>query len=256
MEPDRLLAALLGEFGRSLVAVSKLIEESAIITVTPAQLESFAVDRHQAAMTPLVGAPDKVARRRQKPMVLPKDEASRAPMRRAILISLAQFGRGMTPSQIGLYSGKAHKGGAFVSAFSDLKADECVEGFGAGSTYRITPKGLEELGDWARLPEGMALFEHWCSKLGPMAEAILRILLQHDVLTPEQIGELTGKAHKGGAFVSALSSLKRMQLVVCPERGTVELAPDLRRAVAPSVRVFDKGSNTHHRIDAHKGHVR
>lgn len=198
-------------------------------------------------------------KRESKPSALPAAEAESSPkMRRAILIALAQMDkRSMTPEQIGIYSGKAYKGGAFIRALGDLKAEDKVVGLIGGKLLQITDAGFEELGDWARLPEGMALFEHWCSKLGEMTELILRCLLANEeALTPEQIGERIERAHKGGAFIRALGTLRKMELIApWMTRGTYQLSAELRRAVAPSVRVFNTATGEHHRVDARRGHT-
>lgn len=251
MEPNQIFAALLAEFGRSLVALSEIMMSGpSVVPENPGSHLAITTQRSDMVKqrAPRV--------RESNPSPLPKPDTESSPkMRRAILITLAQYGRAMTPEQIGIYSGKAHKGGAFLRALGDLKAENKVAGLIGGKVLQITAAGFEELGDWARLPEGMALFEHWCGKLGEMAELILRCLLEYDARDAEEIGELINRAHKGGAFIRALSQLRKMQLVVSIGK-KYALSPDLRRAVAPSVRVYNTATGHEHRVDAHKGHAR
>lgn len=257
MEPNRLLAALLGEFGRSLVAVSELMENAAITTVTPAQLESFAVRHHSAAMAPLVAAPVLTRKRAQKPMVLPTEADDPPRMTRTkhkILISLAQFGRRMTITQIGFYTGLSHKGGSFSKAMTELRQEGFVEGTASATT--ITNEGRAELGDFKPLPHGHALFEFWCAKLGTTAEKILRaVRASEQALTLAEIGQATELSHTGGSFSKALTGLRKMELVEGGVSG-VRLTPAFKHAIGPTVSVFDTTTNRTVKLDASRGHVR
>lgn len=245
------LAEAFGIIGRAFLQAAELLGAPPSVRI-PKTKHRFRLDESPQP------EPEASERRESKPTPLPVDdgaETDASPMRRTILIALAQFARPMSTRQIGLYSGKAHKGGAFVKALASLRADGCVEGGGAALT--ITQAGFAELGDWARLPEGSQLFQFWCSKLGTMAEQILRALRKHGgPMTPEQIGEATQKAHKGGAFVNALAQLKRMELVTGGTRAGIDLSPDLKRALDPMVRVYDTSSGQSVRVDARKGHTR
>lgn len=217
--------------------------------------------RSEAKRTPLPETPNRVAAapaklRESKPSRLPaiEETAGDNKMRRAILIALAQFGRPMAIAQIGIYSGKAHKGGAFAKAMAGLRDDECVEGPGSGN--KITQKGFAELGDWARLPEGSALFEFWCSKLGSMEEQILRAVRRsHVPMSRAAIGEATEKSHTGGAFAKAMARLRKMELVGGSGEAVV-LSPILRRAIEPTIGVYDKSSGNSVRVDARSGQAR
>lgn len=270
LTPNEQLAQILGEFGRSLSRVSELMLGSRPVPDTnpsevrrPAQTSADVnhqlVEEEQRNGQRIEDARrsfEDRGKRESKPSPLPAPEADSSPkMRRAILIALAQTNmKSMTPEQIGVYSGKAHKGGAFIRALSDLKAEDKVAGLIGGKLLQITEAGYEELGDWARLPEGMALFEHWCSKLGEMPELILRCLLTNEALTAHEIGERIERAPKGGAFIRAIGTLRKMQLVV--KAGLkYSLSGELRRAVAPSVRVFNTATGEHHRVDARRGHT-
>ncbi len=211
------------------------------------------VKRAVLAETPSKSSSDTKPRRESKPTPLPRNDAPAGAdkMRRAILIALAQFGKPMSTAQIGIYSGKAHKGGAFAKAISELRYDECVEG--PGDANKITAKGLEELGDWARLPEGYRLLEFWIEKLGTMEGQILRaVSLSEQEMSPAEIGQAIDKAHTGGAFAKALSRLRKMNLITRGNR-TIGLSPFLRAAIQPTIGVFDRKTGHSVRIDRH-GH--
>ena len=211
------------------------------------------VKRAVLAETPSKVEREAAPRRESKPTPLPKDDgpAGADKMRRAILIALAQLGRPMNNTQIGIYAGKSHKGGAFAKAMAGLRADGCVEG--KGDANRITSAGLAELGDWARLPEGYALFEHWCSKLGPMESEILRAVRRAQApMSNAEIGAATGKSHSGGAFAKAMARLRKMDLI--EGRGVaVLLSATLRAAIEPTIQVHDRSTGTSVRIGRH-GH--
>ncbi len=255
MEPERVLAALLGEFGRSLIAVSELMERDRRDEVV-----DFAVERLKPAMEKIVlpkhdfKFSEPPVPPAQRPLVLTDDDDVYRVGKtgRKILTALAQFFRPMTPEQIGFYTGLAHKGGSFVGELSALRQVGFIER--GAKRYQLTQNGLAELGDYTRLPEGDALFEFWCQKLGLTAEKILRALKPERAgMTMAALGEATGLAHKGGSFIAAVTGLRKMQLV---EKGgqIVKLTPDFRRMVAPVIGVFD-GHRTH-KVDARTGHSR
>jgi len=93
---------------------------------------------------------------------------------RKILVALAQLGRPVKMAQVGLFTGLSHTAGGFTQAVADLRRDALAEG--PGSALEITGAGRAQLGEFAPLPTGHALFEFWCSKLGTTAEKILRAL--------------------------------------------------------------------------------
>jgi hypothetical protein len=240
------LAEAFDDFSRAAAKIAKALRDETTRIV------------HEAAKQ-AKATPDATPRApKQKPIRLldhndPEPKASNK-LRRTILIALAQFGRPMSTAQVGLYSGKAHKGGAFAKALAELRRDECVSG--PGSEMSITQAGFAELGDWARLPEGSALFEFWCSKLGPMEEDILRDLRPRSVgVSTATIGESIEKAHTGGAFAKAMARLRKMELVEGPGHDVV-LSPILRRALEPTINVHNTSTGLSVKLDARKGHVK
>jgi len=193
--------------------------------------------------------------RQQRPLAITDDEPQPATKTsRKILVALAQVGRPMSAAQIGLFTGLAHKGGAFAKALTDLRALSLIEG--GASRIELTPHGRAELGEYAPLPEGHALFEFWCGKLGTTSEKILRALRKaNHSMSSAALGEATGLSHTGGSFSAALTSLRKMDLIEGGGSG-MRLSADLLRAIEPTVRVFDTTSGKTTRIDATKGTAR
>jgi hypothetical protein len=213
------------------------------------------VKRAVLAETPSKVTRGPAQRRESKPTPLPKDDAPAGAdkMRRSILVALAQCGRALTNAQIGIYSGKAHKGGAFSKAMAGLRADGCVEG--SGDANRITITGFGELGEWTPLPEGSALFEFWCSKLGSMETQILRAVRRSNVpMSTAAIGAAIEKSHTGGAFSKAMARLRKMDLV---DGGgeAVELSAELRAALEPAIRVHNTTTGASVRLNRHGSKV-
>ncbi len=192
--------------------------------------------------------------RAQKPLALVPEEPAAQPTKtsRKILVALAQVARPMSAAQIGLFTGLAHKGGAFSKALTDLRADGLIEGGGASMV--ITAAGRAELGEYAPLPTGHALFEYWCKKLGTTAEKILRALRRADgPMSSAAIGEATMLSHTGGAFSASLTTLRKMDLIVGGSAG-MRLSPELLHAIAPTIGVYDKSSGNSIRVNR-EGHV-
>lgn len=197
--------------------------------------------------------PEPTRPRKQKPLtIVPDEPAPPTKTSRKILVALAQVGRPMSAAQIGLFTGLAHKGGAFSKALTGLRADGLIEGGGAAMT--ITAAGRVELGEYAPLPTGHALFEFWCRKLGATAEKILRALRRSEgSMSSAGLGEATMLSHTGGAFAASLTTLRKMDLIVGGSSG-MRLSPELLHAIAPTIGVFDKTSGNSVRVNR-EGHV-
>lgn len=130
---------------------------------------------------------------------------------RAVLTVLAQYGE-RTKRQLAMLTGYSAKGGGFNNSLSSLRTSGLIE---RGEPVRITPEGIDALGDWEPLPEGAALVDHWMGQLSKAAASALRVLLDAypASLTKTQIAEQAGYSADGGGFNNALSRLRTLQLI-------------------------------------------
>jgi hypothetical protein len=200
---------------------------------------------------------DAPARKRARQPAQPEAELSglesRSPTRRKIMVALAQFGRPMNMPQLGIYTGLSHVTGSFKQEIARLRRDGCVDG--PGSALVLTGTGRAELGEFAQLPEGSQLFEFWCSKLGGTAAQLLRALRKQQApMSMAELGAAAALSHQTGSFKQAVAKLRRMDVI--EGKGTaLQLTSEIRRALEPTVRVFDTSSGQTHRMNT-KGHVR
>lgn len=270
-EPDQLLALLLGDIGRSLVRASELLsgmqarsrEPDEMPPLARAMLEdSKPMDGNALLETvrEMNRTPKTAFRAReiefpvpQKPLDLSTaDEMIIGTTARKILTALAQLNRSLSIQQIGIYTALSNKGGSFQAALRGLVNDGLVDK--DARSYVITEPGRVALGDYAELPLGEPLFEFWCAKFGETSEKILRALRREpDSVSLLELGASTGLAHGGGSFQAALRALRKLELVT-KHAGEYSLSVQFRRAIAPTINVFD-GKKTH-KLDAHKGHAR
>lgn len=168
-----------------------------------------------------------------------------------ILIALAQAARPLTLAQIGTRCGLSSGTGPFAKAVAGLRAS----GFavGPGSALQITAEGLEALGPFPRLPEGQALFEYWCQKVGSSGGKILRALRDRhrQQLGPASLAELgaaTGLSHGTGPFAKTLATLRRLELIEGPGTANV-LTVEMQRAAEVTFAVHDRQSGRTVRVD-------
>jgi hypothetical protein len=212
---------------------------------------------HQQESAAPHAKPERAARepKPQRPLALADGQGTPAGFgktTRKILVALAQLGRPSSAAQVGLLTGLSHTAGSFTKALADLRANDLIAGTGAAMT--ITPAGAAWLGEYAPLPEGHALFDFWCSKLGTTAEKILRALKKSRVaMSAEEVGVATALSHTAGSFTKALAELRRMQLIEGPGTG-MRLSAELLLAIEPKVRVFDTTNGRTVRVNQ-KGHV-
>lgn len=131
---------------------------------------------------------------------------------RKILTVLAQYPAGRTKTQVAILTGYAHGGGAFNNYLSSLRSKGFAEG---GFELRITPNGLDALGDYEPLPTGTDLIQHWKSQLGKAERIIFEVLISvfPEALPKENLAERAGYAPDGGGFNNALSRLRTLELI-------------------------------------------
>lgn len=135
---------------------------------------------------------------------------------RAILTVLAQNQGGpCTKRKVACIAGYAITGGGFNNAISSLRTKALITG---GDPWSITQTGVEALGHFEPLPEGVEAIEFWIRELSKAEGAILQTLLDAQIrgessLTKHEIAERTGYEASGGGFNNALSALRTRELI-------------------------------------------
>lgn len=145
----------------------------------------------------------------------PSSPHERGPLGKAeklILSALATYGP-RTHSQIAQLTGYSGKGGAFANALGRLRSAGRI--VGGRDHIEITEQGIADLGDFAPLPSGQALVDHWLARLAKAERAILSTLLEAwpNALSNEEIADRTGYAASGGGFANALGRLRTLDLI-------------------------------------------
>lgn len=242
-------------------AFADLGQACARIAAALLDLERTETSAEKQASSPAVseGAPTPVPspKRDQKPLVITgadDEPEGLSKTGRKILVALAQFDRSMNRPQLGVMTGLSATTGPFGVALAQLRRDGLIDGGGAAMT--ITARGRLEVGDYAPLPTGHALFEYWANKLGSTQAKVLRALRSsQESMSKADLGAATGLSHSTGPFGVALAELRRMQLIAGGGSG-MQLSPDFRRAIEPTISVFDKGSGRTVKVDRATGHAR
>lgn len=188
----------------------------AITTIQPAAAPAFATTPAKVAAHPK--APVAPARRMKPPAndgVGPVNgEIKLGKAERHILTVLAQYQpNGRTWSQIALMAGYSPRGGGFGNAMRNVRKLGLMEG---SDPYRITPAGLEALGDYTPLPLGAELLEYWKKELGKAERQILTALeaAHPNSLTWEEIAAKAGYEPGGGGFGNAMRNVRKLELMV------------------------------------------
>lgn len=130
-----------------------------------------------------------------------------------VMTVLAQFPEGRTFTQIAILSGRSSKSSAFKNALSSLRTSGALVGDNK-SVMQATPEGIERLGPWEPLPQGRALFDHWCSMLGKSERTVLQALVDAYPmsLTKPLISQHSGYSETSSGFKNALSKLRTLEL--------------------------------------------
>lgn len=131
---------------------------------------------------------------------------------RAILAVLSQYPHGKNRRALGTLSGYTASGGSFGTYISRLRGKGCIDG---SDPIRITDEGLTALGAFEPLPRGEELQSYWLARLGKGEAAILRVLIDRypDVLSRDELGQLSGYEASGGSFGTYLSRLRTKELI-------------------------------------------
>ena len=155
-----------------------------------------------------------------------------SPSGHKILSALVQYPDGLDTKRLGIISGLATRGGSYNKTMATLRQEQYIEG-GGGSMLKITPLGIEAVGEPEPLPTGQDLLEHWKGKLrNKSAETILVAFVEHETLTTEELGDVTGLATRGGSFNKAMARLRAMDLIRGGGRqGKMNINPDLAEAI-------------------------
>ena len=80
---------------------------------------------------------------------------------------------------------------------------------------KITPDGVEALGDYEPLPSGPALIDYWLRRLSKAERSILKVLTEYypRLMTKEEIAEQAGYESSGGGYNNALGKLRTLELI-------------------------------------------
>jgi hypothetical protein len=142
---------------------------------------------------------------------------------RRIMIALAQR-PGLSARQIGVRAGLSSSSGTFDTYLSKLRASGQVTG--SRDSMRLTPLGIEDLGNYEPLPQGKELLSFWLNELGGGASRMLTALVEAypQALTRQ---ELAIRAHMtlSGTFDTYLSKLRTLELV--SGRGELKASEEL-----------------------------
>jgi hypothetical protein len=162
----------------------------------------------------------------RKPLTAPTGNGSTEKLskaERSILTVLAQHGASQK-RKVALAAGYALTGGGFNNALGSLRSTGRIEG---SDPIQITDAGLEALGQWAPLPHGQELIEHWLRELSKAEREIFQVVTEAypSTLTKEEIAQRTPTQYEptGGGFNNALGRLRTLELIT---RGTDIRASD------------------------------
>ncbi len=193
----------------------------------------------------------------QRPIVDVFDREGLTKTEVKILTALAQVhessSRALSAAQIGIRTGLSHTSGSFTQTLADLRKEELIVGKSGG--IRITADGLEALGPFPRLPEGEALFEYWCHKVGGAGSKILKALRKRcrdvgasTVASAGMLGADTGLSATSGSFTQALADLRKLELIEGGGSG-MTLSVEMQRACEVTIGVHDTSTGKSVRVD-------
>lgn len=158
---------------------------------------------------------------------------------RKILVALAQLRKPSSIVTVGVVGSFAHTTGPVGTSLGKLRRLAYIAG--TKNDLQITSSGYAALGDFVRMPEGHQLFEFWRNKLPKPCGKILHALKVGGILSIEEIGAAEGFAHGTGPVGTALGLLRRMGFVE-GKNAALNITEEFRRAIEPTVRVFDRQS--------------
>ena len=164
-----------------------------------------------------------------------------------MLVALAQIGKPVPTSVVGLVARISHKTGPFGTTLAELRRSGYVTG--PVSSLAITPEGLAALGDFAPLPRGHELFEYWCNKLPGSCGKIMRALkMAAGPITSEEVGRLAGISSTTGPFGTALATLRKLDFVTGTGKN-LELSQDVRQLFEPTIGVHQLSTGRSVRVN-------
>lgn len=133
---------------------------------------------------------------------------------RMVLSVLAQYPDGRTKKQTAILAGYALKGGGFNGALSKLRTLGYIEG---SDHLTITSAGMSAIaGQYAPLPTGRALLDHWLSTLNRRAEREVLLAVYNaggEPIAKDNVAAIAGYEVAGGGFNGALSKLRTLELI-------------------------------------------
>lgn len=133
---------------------------------------------------------------------------------KAILETLAKFGKPCTKVKIGIFAGYSSKSGGFSNAVSKLKTSEFV--IANNGDLEITQLGLQQVSDFDPLPStNYDILKFWVNRTGKCPGAILSALVPvyPDSMSREDVGLQTNYSATSGGFSNGISKLKALGLI-------------------------------------------
>jgi hypothetical protein len=158
---------------------------------------------------------------------------------RKLLTALVQLAKPSPLAMVGVVSQLSHTAGHVTKALATLRSAGYVAG--SSSNLAATEGGREAVGAVPALPEGHALLDYWCNKLGQTCAKLLRALRTSSgtrTLSIEQLGEAAGLSHSAGHVTKALATLRKMEFVI-GSRNALSLSAELVAALEPRLTVHN-----------------
>jgi hypothetical protein len=247
------VAALYAQLARTYAALSAALLEAEATPPPPPATEAHPANKPTVFRRAEAAAAASSPRQRALPVGAGDEPFALSSGNRKILVALAQLGRPLTAAQVGWFARLSSTTGTFTQGLADLRREGLIDG--PGSALTITARGLAQLGEFAPLPTGHALFEFWCDKIGGAGAKILRVLRPaHELLSAADVGEACQLSYTTGTFTQALADLRKMHLIEGKGSG-LRLTDEFRQALAPTIGVFNTTSGKSVKLDARKGHV-
>ena len=116
---------------------------------------------------------------------------------------------GRTKPQLALLSCYSVTSSSFGTTLGSLRAKGWIDGL------RITPVGIEALGEYEPLPTGDALLSYWMDRLSMCPRTLLAKLAEvyPVALSKGELAEATGYSPTSGSYGTALGELRTLELI-------------------------------------------
>jgi len=134
--------------------------------------------------------------------------------KRRIMIALAQHPAGVTARKLGILSDVTPGGSTWRGAFAALRREQLI--IEVGDVIQLSETGRLALGDYAPLPTGDALRQHWLRKMGHgTRREILQLILEAypKEISAQRIAERVGVERGGSTWRGHMARLRGLDLV-------------------------------------------